>query len=280
MHAAGIQQKLLHRAGQAPGQAGHGHRLAAGQSIARIIIQPQAEIEKIQLTGIQLPQLLADLGGGAQADGHPGEQGMQGTGNIQQILLNAFGGAGGPTRRQGPVRRPVEHPTGDAVGVGQGGELVAEIHPGHILQVTPFLHQGQGVAPHRDEVFRPSHKGTARAAVIHKTAAEPDLQAALVGRLQQFLEAVADFHFHRLTPGRLQFAAVQMDTVLGAGNQVRARIQAQGIETPLLGFIEHFFQRRKGPVTAVTVQQPGQIPAGHCDRFALLCHSGPAPVSD
>ena len=56
----------------------------------------------------------------------------------------------------------------------------------------------------------------------------------------------------------------------------------QSIETALLGFIEHFFQRRKSTVTSVTVQQPGQIPAGHRQGLCaiLLCHPGPAPVSD
>jgi hypothetical protein len=103
-----------------------------------------------------------------------------------------------------------------------------------------------------------------------------------VGGLQQLLQAVANLHFHRVMARCLQFATIQVDAVIRAGNQVWAGIQPQSIETALLGFIEHFFQRRKSTVTSVTVQQPGQIPAGHRQGLCaiLLCHPGPAPVSD
>ena len=101
-----------------------------------------------------------------------------------------------------------------------------------------------------------------------------------MGGLQQLLQAVANLHFHRVVTRCLQLARIEVEAGFRAGNQVRAGVQAQGIETALLGFIEHFFQRRKGAVTRITVQQPGEVPAGHCDRFTLLCHSGPAPVSD
>ena len=100
MHAAGVQQQLLHGIGQLAQQASGRHGLTAGQPVAGVIIQPQTEIEEIQLTGIQLPQLLTERRRGTQPHGHRRKQGVQGTGNIAQIFFQTFAGRSGPVRRQ------------------------------------------------------------------------------------------------------------------------------------------------------------------------------------